>query len=170
MREDKDKTQIRCGHSLQFTFSPVQSFVAQARKTRDLWSGSYLLSYLAGAPMLPIRDHVAFPSEVAECLRRQRNVDELLNDVHRRRRAIARRRGGKVIEATTAERLVIGLGSHHPLETGLLFHRTLGVPYIPGSSIKGLIRAWADPGDDEAPGWGALDNRRRVLELFWRHR
>jgi CRISPR-associated protein Cmr2 len=30
-----------------FTFGPVQGFVAQARRTRDLWAGSWLLSYLA---------------------------------------------------------------------------------------------------------------------------
>src|SRR5690606_41601902 len=30
-----------------FTFGPVQEFVAQARRTRDLWAGSWLLSYLA---------------------------------------------------------------------------------------------------------------------------
>ncbi|NPV81545.1 MAG: type III-B CRISPR-associated protein Cas10/Cmr2 [Firmicutes bacterium] len=47
--------------SLQFTFSPVQAFVAQAKKTRDLWAGSYLLSYLAGSAMLPIRRRVTFP-------------------------------------------------------------------------------------------------------------
>lgn len=33
---------------LHFTFAPVQEFVSEARKTIDLWSGSYLLSYLAG--------------------------------------------------------------------------------------------------------------------------
>jgi CRISPR-associated protein Cmr2 len=32
---------------LHFTFGPVQGFVAQARRTRDLFSGSFLLSYLA---------------------------------------------------------------------------------------------------------------------------
>ncbi len=31
---------------LSFTVGPVQSFVAQARRTRDLWAGSWLLSYL----------------------------------------------------------------------------------------------------------------------------
>jgi CRISPR-associated protein Cmr2 len=30
-----------------FTFGPVQGFVAEARRTRDLWAGSWLLSYLA---------------------------------------------------------------------------------------------------------------------------
>ncbi len=32
---------------LSFTIGPVQAFVAQARRTRDLWAGSWLLSYLA---------------------------------------------------------------------------------------------------------------------------
>ncbi len=32
---------------LSFTIGPVQGFVSQARRTRDLWAGSWLLSYLA---------------------------------------------------------------------------------------------------------------------------
>lgn len=35
-----------------FTLGPVQNFVAQARRTRDFWAGSFLLSYLAGVAML----------------------------------------------------------------------------------------------------------------------
>lgn len=31
-----------------FTLGPVQGFVAQARRTRDFWAGSFLLSWLAG--------------------------------------------------------------------------------------------------------------------------
>lgn len=37
--------------TLHFSMSPVQSFVAQARRTRDFWTGSFLLSYLAGQAM-----------------------------------------------------------------------------------------------------------------------
>jgi CRISPR-associated protein Cmr2 len=33
---------------LRVSIGPVQPFVAQSRRTRDLWSSSYLLSYLAG--------------------------------------------------------------------------------------------------------------------------
>jgi CRISPR-associated protein Cmr2 len=36
---------------LHFTFGPVQSFVAQARRTRDLYAGSFLLSHLSLAAM-----------------------------------------------------------------------------------------------------------------------
>lgn len=34
---------------LKFQIGPVQDFIAQARSTRDLWSGSYLLSWLMAA-------------------------------------------------------------------------------------------------------------------------
>ncbi len=36
-------------HLLLITFGPVQEFIAQARRTRDLWYGSHLLSELARA-------------------------------------------------------------------------------------------------------------------------
>lgn len=50
---------------LHFSFGPVQGFVSQARRTRDLWAGSYLLSYLAGQAMLAIEQaggEIVFPS------------------------------------------------------------------------------------------------------------
>ncbi|MEG6617609.1 type III-B CRISPR-associated protein Cas10/Cmr2 [Peptococcaceae bacterium 1198_IL3148] len=40
--------------TLHFTLGPVQSFVAQARRTRDLHAGSFLLSYLVGQAMYEI--------------------------------------------------------------------------------------------------------------------
>ena len=39
-----------------FTLGPVQGFVSQARRTRDLWAGSFLLSYLSGHAMKAIID------------------------------------------------------------------------------------------------------------------
>lgn len=39
------------GRILHVTLGPVQGFVAQARRTRDLWAGSFLLSWLAGQAM-----------------------------------------------------------------------------------------------------------------------
>jgi len=52
---------------LLFTIGPVQDFIAAARSTRDLWSGSYLLSYLIGHVLRRITldfgpDHVIFPN------------------------------------------------------------------------------------------------------------
>ena len=40
---------------LMFTIGPVQSFIEAARKTEDLWMGSYILSYLIAQAMDKIR-------------------------------------------------------------------------------------------------------------------
>lgn len=42
--------------NLQFSLGPVQGFISQARRTRDLWSGSYILSYLSARAMKGIID------------------------------------------------------------------------------------------------------------------
>ncbi len=52
---------------LIFTIGPVQDFIASARSTRDLWSGSYLLSYLVATALHRLTldfgpDHVLFPN------------------------------------------------------------------------------------------------------------
>jgi len=39
-------------------------------------------------------------------------------------------------------RLLIGLAGGGALETGCAVHHTYGVPYLPGSSIKGVVRGW----------------------------
>ena len=44
--------------------------------------------------------------------------------------------------------MAIGLGNSHPLENGLLWHPTLGVPYFQGSTVKGLAKALIEK-------WGA---------------
>jgi len=45
---------------------------------------------------------------------------------------------------TTGTRLVLGLGLPNSVETGFLFDRLTGCPYIPGSSLKGMARAAAN--------------------------
>lgn len=40
-------------------------------------------------------------------------------------------------------RLLIGLTGNGALETGCSLNRNYGMPYIPGSSVKGVVRAWA---------------------------
>ena len=41
-----------------------------------------------------------------------------------------------------AWRLIVGLGLPSPLETGITLHHLYGFPYLPGSAIKGVTRAW----------------------------
>ena len=49
----------------------------------------------------------------------------------------------RMAEATAVGRMVVGLGSESVLETSLALHHTYGVPYIPGSALKGLAAAAA---------------------------
>ncbi|MBI5142694.1 MAG: type III-B CRISPR-associated protein Cas10/Cmr2 [Nitrospirae bacterium] len=49
---------------LHFTIGPVQGFVAQARRTRDFWAGSFILSWLSGIAMKSVEKNdgkVIFP-------------------------------------------------------------------------------------------------------------
>lgn len=46
---------------LMFSLGPVQTFIVQARKTRDLWLGSYLLSLLMEASMKGIESQLVYP-------------------------------------------------------------------------------------------------------------
>lgn len=39
-------------------------------------------------------------------------------------------------------RFVTGLGGHSVYETGITLHHVYGIPYIPASSIKGVLRSW----------------------------
>ncbi|MEI8633107.1 type III-B CRISPR module RAMP protein Cmr6 [Vibrio sp. PP-XX7] len=45
---------------------------------------------------------------------------------------------------TLENRLLIGLTGNGALETGCSLSRNYGMPYIPGSSLKGVVRAWAE--------------------------
>ncbi|HMV69413.1 MAG TPA: type III-B CRISPR module RAMP protein Cmr6, partial [Myxococcota bacterium] len=58
------------------------------------------------------------------------------------------------LDLTLDTRLAAGLGNVHPLENGLTFHHTLGVPYLPGTTLKGLLRAWLElTGEADLDAW-----------------
>jgi CRISPR-associated protein Cmr6 len=58
----------------------------------------------------------------------------------------------RVLEATVKGRMVVGLGAESVLETSVRLHHTYGVPYIPGSALKGLAAAAAHKHLDD-PAW-----------------
>lgn len=48
-----------------------------------------------------------------------------------------------VLEARLETPLILGLGDEHPTEKGFRFDWNLGIPFIPASSLKGVVRlAW----------------------------
>lgn len=55
---------------------------------------------------------------------------------------------GDGFSLTTATRLLFGIGYQHPLEIGFMFDWTTGLPIIPGSSLKGIARDFAQNNTD----------------------
>lgn len=54
---------------------------------------------------------------------------------------------------------VTGMGNPHPVENGMSWHPTLGVPFLAGSAVKGLVRAWVEVNDD------GLDDEQKNARL-----
>lgn len=63
---------------------------------------------------------------------------------------LAKSLGGKGSVFTTEYHFVSGMGNPHPVENGLSWHPTLGVPYLSGASVKGLIRSWLEVWEKES--------------------
>lgn len=83
----------------------------------------------------------------------QRGVRECGNEKNlqayaQRQSALCHAQDGKSTIYQNDWLMAIGLGNSHPLENGLLWHPTLGVPYFQGSTVKGLAKALIEK-------WGA---------------
>ncbi|MBE2183846.1 MAG: type III-B CRISPR module RAMP protein Cmr6 [Anaerolineae bacterium] len=57
-----------------------------------------------------------------------------------RDRWLAMTEGAACFTMVTHSRLIVGLGGKGALEFGITLHRVTGLPYIPGSALKGLCR------------------------------
>src|SRR5215467_5118375 len=64
-------------YMLMFSLGPVQTFIAQARKTRDLWLGSYLLAILMEAALKGMDKVLVYPANPT--LQKGSNVPDLPN-------------------------------------------------------------------------------------------
>ena len=67
----------------------------------------------------------------------------LINEIVERRLNLIASSRGFALHLKTEGPFVTGLGRNHPVENGFAWHQTLGTPYLPGSSVKGVDRSWA---------------------------
>lgn len=69
---------------------------------------------------------------------------------------------GKYREFKTTSAFVTGMGLSHPVENGMSWHLTLGLPYLAGSGVKGLLHAWVEK-------WMECDEeeRQRILTCWF---
>ncbi|EAR23050.1 type III-B CRISPR module RAMP protein Cmr6 [Nitrococcus mobilis] len=96
------------------------------------------------------------------------------------------RRGLWQLPARSTAPFATGLGMEHPLENGFAFLSPYGLPYLPGSGIKGVVRqaareltegefgepnadGWSEPAIDTLFGKPAADDEdtRRGALAFW---
>jgi CRISPR-associated protein Cmr6 len=90
------------------------------------------------------REKAILKKEGLETVRRASIDKELFSAIQKRWREILKEYNGSVFEAASDWRLIVGLGRKGPMEVGFTFHRLYGIPLIPGSSLKGIARAYAN--------------------------
>ncbi len=67
------------------------------------------------------------------------------------------------VDATVDWRLVVGLGSEHVQETNMTLHHIYGIPYIPGSAVKGVVRHWwLHENEDFIDNKGKIDEDKAI--------
>lgn len=84
---------------------------------------------------LPCEKAESYKSKVFKQIKEQKTSINILDKVYKE---ITQ----EVITLTTKSRLIVGLGSTSILETSIKLHHIYGVPYIPSSSVKGVLRAF----------------------------
>lgn len=81
-------------------------------------------------------------SWIQECVQRGCGQAHLVSEACRRQAEMAAKLGGFTLWLRNTSRFMTGLGRSHPLENGFAWHTTLGCPYLAGSGVKGVVRAW----------------------------
>lgn len=149
---------------LHFSIGPVQPFIASAKTTRDLWTGSFLLSWLSFQAMRVVAerlgpDHLVYPS-----LRGNPLADWWLRDVGLQEQALKPdwesllrpclpNKFLAVVPSSAAEKLA--------QDCEKAVHEAWGSVSAAGRKL--LVRRGVV--DDELDGWN--EQLRSLLECFW---
>lgn len=85
--------------------------------------------------------------------------------VRARQERLATMAGALTIESVSEAPFMTGVGMEHPLENGFAFLNPYGLPYLPGASVKGVLRQAAealalDEGLNDRGGWD-------ILAVWW---
>ena len=72
---------------------------------------------------------------------------------------------GKNLVFKASWHFVTGMGNPHPVENGFAWHPTLGVPYLTGAAVKGLVRTFIETQLDETDSENP-DKKKLLLQWF----
>ncbi len=70
--------------------------------------------------------------------------EKKLESFAERQQALLEAYGGQSLVMSADWHFVTGMGNNHPVENGFAWHHTLGVPYLTGAAVKGMVRAWCE--------------------------
>lgn len=125
-------------------------------------------------------------SALQEALHLNRNDSDCLSALADRQQAIfdasCQPNNGMTLDARATAPFTTGLGIAHPLENGFSFLSPYGLPYLPGSGIKGVLRqavrelasgdwrdaeGWPQPTDFPWPGGGENTPTLTLLDVLF---
>lgn len=118
-----------------------------------LWFDKYLKEQ-ADSTLEPYAEHIMQVAQIRE--------PAAYRLFFERWKAELQKMGVHLQEAKVVARLAAGLGGASVIENGLTLHHTYGVPFIPGSSLKGTTRAYAAANLEGPWGVGKDDKGNKI--------
>ncbi len=112
-------------------------------------------------------------SEKREALKRLASLNmatqALLKNLRVRQKAIADLFGDSVwrLPARSTSPFMTGTGIEHPLENGFAFLNPYGLPYLPGSGVKGVLRRAAEELRDDICSEGIEDWSQSAIDALF---
>lgn len=114
---------------------------------------------------LETKDSDSAFKEWLQCFEHLAGDNDLLDVAIQRQSLLVESLGGVSALFKSDWHFVTGMGNPHPLENGFNWHPVLGVPYLSGSGVKGLVRAWVESWIYEA-GDPKEEKSQRLLDWF----
>jgi len=97
-------------------------------------------------------------------------ADTMLKEYATRQSALMTSLQGEALQMVSEWNFVTGMGNNHPVENGFAWHSTLGVPYLTGAAVKGMLRAWCEVwtgfSDDKISQWFGSSEKAGELIFF----
>jgi CRISPR-associated protein Cmr6 len=75
-------------------------------------------------------------------------------------------RGATTFQAMLDRRMVVGLGGETVLETAITLHHLYSIPFIPGSALKGLTRAYVTGEIEKYKSGKEADDHQDIKQIF----
>jgi len=80
--------------------------------------------------------------------------------------ALMQAQGATIFQLTLDWRMVVGLGGESVLETDITLHHVYGLPFLPGSALKGLTRAYVTGEIEPYKSQREADDHEDIKQIF----